>query len=157
TRDNTNDGGGWDVRLSHIVPTGHYGYPTLFQHFGDEIIQPLADYGGGAPCGSLFLDEPGFPREFGSALYTCEWGGGEVYRHPLTPNGASWKAEQQSFLRIPRPTDMDVDGSGRLYVSSWKDGGFDYSGPNVGFVVRVTPKDHKPTPLPDWKKATDAE
>ncbi|HEY7156584.1 MAG TPA: HEAT repeat domain-containing protein [Gemmataceae bacterium] len=157
TRDNTNDGGGWDVRLSHIVPTGHYGYPTLFQHFGDEIIQPLADYGGGAPCGSLFLDEPGFPKEFGTALYTCDWGRGEVYRHPLTPNGASWKTEQQSFLRIPRPTDMDVDGSGRLYVSSWKDGGFDYSGPNVGFVVRVTPKDHKPAPPPDWKKATDAE
>src|SRR5262249_31666161 len=30
TRDNTNDGGGWDVRLSQIIPTGQYGYPSLF-------------------------------------------------------------------------------------------------------------------------------
>src|SRR3954452_10253323 len=37
TRDNTNDGGGWDVRLSHVIPTGNYGYPSLFTRFGDEI------------------------------------------------------------------------------------------------------------------------
>lgn len=157
TRDNTNDGGGWDVRLSHVVPTGNYGYPTRFVHFADEIVQPLADYGGGAPCGSLYLDEPGFPQGFGTGLYTCDWGRNEVYLHPLTPNGASWKAGQQVFLRIPRPTDIDADGRGRLYVSSWKDGGFDYSGPNIGFVVCLTPKDHKPVAFPDLKKASDAE
>jgi putative membrane-bound dehydrogenase-like protein len=65
TRDNTNDGGGWDVRLSHIIPTGNYGYPSLFQRFADEIVQPLADYGGGSPTGSLYLDEPGFPEGLG--------------------------------------------------------------------------------------------
>src|SRR5205807_7317650 len=58
TRDNTNDGGGWDVRLSHIIAGGHYGYPSLFKNFADEIVQPLADYGGGAPTGSLFVAEP---------------------------------------------------------------------------------------------------
>jgi putative membrane-bound dehydrogenase-like protein len=157
TRDNTNDGGGWDVRLSHIIPTGHYGYPTLFQHFGDEIIQPLADYGGGAPCGALFLDEPRFPKEYGSTLYTCDWGRSEVYRHPLEPNGSTWKVKQVSFVRISRPTDIDVDGSGRLYISSWKDGGFDFSRPNVGYVVRVVPKGHKASPFPDLKKASEAD
>src|SRR5206468_1272025 len=117
TRDNTNDGGGWDVRLSHVVPSANFGYPSLFQHFGDEIIQPLADYGGGAPCGSLYLDEPGFPTGLGTALYTCEWGRSAVYRHPLEPKGATFKAKQEPFLEIPRPTDMDVDGQARLYVS----------------------------------------
>ncbi|OWK39737.1 hypothetical protein FRUB_05627 [Fimbriiglobus ruber] len=157
TRDNTNDGGGWDVRLSHGVPTVNFGYPTLFVNFPDEIIQPLADYGGGSPCGALFLDEPGFPKGYGHALYFCEWGRSQVYRHPLTPNGATWKVGQEPFVNLPRPTDLDADGTGHLYISSWKDGGFDFSNPNVGFVARVTPKGWKPAAFPDLKKATDDE
>ena len=155
TRDNTNDGGGWDVRLSHITPTGHYGYPRLFTHFSDEIIKPLADYGGGAPCGVLYMDELGFPEGYGKALYTCDWGRGMVYRHPLKPDGSTWKAEQAEFVNVPRPTDMDVDGSGRIYVSSWKDGGFDFSKPEVGYVVRITRKDRKPIPLSTGKSNSD--
>ncbi|MFO0954584.1 MAG: HEAT repeat domain-containing protein [Isosphaeraceae bacterium] len=139
TRDNTNDGGGWDVRLSHVIPSGQYGYPSLFTNFGDEIIPPLADYGGGSPCGSLYLQEPGFPEGFGDTLYTCEWGRSGVYRHPLTRSGAGFKAGQELFVSIPRPTDMDVDAAGRVYVSSWREGMYTFSGPNVGHVVRLTP------------------
>ena len=84
TRDNTNDGDGWDVRLSHVVPTGNYGYPSLFKRFTGETIAPLADYGGGSPCGSLYLQEPGFPAGYGDTLYTCEWGRGAVFMHPLS-------------------------------------------------------------------------
>ena len=126
-------------------------------NFNDEIIQPLADYGGGAPCGSIFIDEPALPKGFATGLYTCDWGRSEVYLHPLTPNGSTWKAGQKSFVRIPRPTDIDVDGSGRIFISSWKDGGFDYSKANVGFVVRLTPKGHKAEAFPDLKKAKDAD
>ena len=155
TRDNTNDGDGWDVRLSHVVPTGHMGYPSLFKRFPDEHIQPLADYGGGSPCGSLYLQEPGFPAPFGDLLYTCEWGRGGIFMHPLTPNGAGFKAEQKMFLEVPRPTDMDVDGRGRIYVSSWRDGGFNYSKPDIGYVIRLTVKDAKPAKFPDLKAEND--
>ena len=157
TRDNTNDGGGWDVRLSHIIPTGNYGYPSLFTRFGDEIVAPLADYGGGSPCGSLYLQEPGFPAGLGDTLYTCEWGRGGVFRHPLTPDGAGFQAGQETFLTMPRPTDMDVDGQSRIYVSSWRDGGFNYSKPDIGYVVRVTPDGFSPPPFPDLKAASPAK
>ena len=157
TRDNTNDGDGWDVRLSHVVMGGNYGYPTLFKKFGDEIIQPLADYGGGSPCGALFMDEPGFPEGFGRGLYTVEWGRGAIFRHPLTANGASWKAGQERFIELQRPTDFDVDGSGCLYVSSWEGATFNYNGPNAGFVVRVTAPGWSWKPFPDLKKLSDAE
>ena len=90
TRDNTNDGDGWDVRLSHVVPTGHLGYPSLFKNFADEIVQPLADYGGGSPTGSLYIDEPGLPAPYGTSLYTCEWGREGVFRHPLEAKGAGF-------------------------------------------------------------------
>jgi putative membrane-bound dehydrogenase-like protein len=155
TRDNTNDGDGWDVRLSHVVMGGNYGYPTLYKKFGDEIIQPLADYGGGSPCGALFLDEPGFPDGFGRGLYTVEWGRNAIMRHPLTVNGASFKAGQEKFIELTRPTDFDVDGSGRLYISSWEGATFTYNGPKAGYVLRVTPPGWSLKPFPDLKKATD--
>ncbi len=157
TRDNTNDGGGWNVRLSHVIQNGQYGYPRLFINFPNEIIQPLADYGGGSPCGSLYLQEPGLPGEFGDALYTCDWGRNIIYRHPLTPNGAGFKAGQEEFIKVLRPTDMDVDGQSRLYISSWKDGSYTYSGPNVGFVVCVQPIDGKRPAFPNLKTATNEE
>jgi len=157
TRDNTNDGGGWDVRLSHVIPTGQYGYPSLFKNFADEILPPLADYGGGSPTGSLYLQEPGFPAGYGDALYTCEWGRSFVYRHPLEPRGASFKAGQEPFVEIQRPTDMDVDGQSRLYISTWRGGGFTFDKPDVGNVVRVTPTGTSRPKFPDLKAATDAQ
>ena len=157
TRDNTNDGGGWNVRLSHVVPTGQYGYPLLFTHFSDEIVLPLADYGGGSPTGSLYVQEPSLPPGFNDTLYTCDWGRSVVYRHPLTPVGAGFKAGQEPFVEIPRPTDMDIDGRGRIYIASWREGRFTYSGPNVGYVVRITYPGIKTPPFPDLKAASDAE
>src|SRR5215213_2257260 len=157
TRDNTNDGDGWDVRLSHVVMGGNYGYPTLFKKFGDEIIQPLADYGGGSPCGALFMDEPGFPAGFGRGLYTVEWGRGGIMRHPLTTNGASFKAAQEKFIEMQRPTDFDVDGSGRLYISSWQGATFNYNGPNAGFVLRVTPPGWKFKAFPDLQRLNEGQ
>ncbi len=139
TRDNTNDGGGWNVRLSHVPHGGQMGYPSLFINFPDEIIPPMADYGGGSPCGSLFIDEPTLPEGLGQSLYTCDWGRSIVYRHPLTKTGASFTAEQEPFVELPRPTDMDIDAHGNIYISSWRDGGFNFSKPEVGYVVLVRP------------------
>jgi putative heme-binding domain-containing protein len=153
TRDNTNDGDDWNDRLAYDVPTGYYGYPSYFMHFPGEFIDCLADYGGGAPCGSIYLDEPNLP----TGLFTVEWGRSEVDHHPLTPNGANFKAGFEKFMTIPRGTDIDADGVGHLFVSSWANGGFSYGGPNVGFVVRVTPKNLKAKTFPDLHKASDEQ
>jgi putative membrane-bound dehydrogenase-like protein len=157
TRDNTNDGGGWNVRLSQIVPTGEYGYPLLFTHFGDEMVPPLADYGGGSPTGSLYVQEPSLPAPYNDTLFTCDWGRSVVYRHPLMPLGAGFKAGQEPFVEIPRPTDMDLDGHGRIYLASWHEGKFTYDGPNVGYVVRLTYPGLTPPAFPDLKTASDAQ
>ncbi len=109
TRDNTNDGDGWDVRLSHVVPTGHLGYPSLFKNFPEEIIQPLADYGGGSPTGSLYIQEPGLPAPYGDALYTCEWGREGIFRHPLEPRARGSRPGRSRSSRCPdRPTWMST-------------------------------------------------
>jgi putative heme-binding domain-containing protein len=157
TRDNTNDGDGWDVRLSHVVPTGHLGYPSLFKNFADEIVRPLADYGGGSPTGSLYLQEPGLPAPYGDTLYTCEWGREAVFRHPLERNGAGFKAGQEPFVTLPRPTDIDVDGRSQIFIASWRGASFTYTGPDVGYVIRVAPPETAAGPFPDLKAASDEQ
>jgi putative membrane-bound dehydrogenase-like protein len=157
TRDNTNDGGGWDIRLHHFTGTEHHGYPTLFTNFGNEIVQPLADYGGGSGCGALYLDEPGFPPGYGNALYTADWGRNWIYRHELTPRGATFTPSQEEFVGATRVTDLDVDAMSRLYITSWKGATFKYEGDNVGYLIRVSPKGYTPDPLPDFDAASDKE
>ncbi|MFP6737584.1 MAG: c-type cytochrome, partial [Planctomycetota bacterium] len=147
TRDNTNDGGGWDIRLSHVIQSGLYGYPSLYLNFTGESLPPLKDYGGGSGCGAMYFQDLRWPKPYADALYTCDWGTSTVYRHNLPANGATFDAHQEVFLKLPRPTDMDVDGSGRLYVTSWKNGKFNFSGPNVGFVTQVTPAGFTPKPF----------
>ncbi|MDP7014843.1 MAG: HEAT repeat domain-containing protein, partial [Pirellulaceae bacterium] len=148
TRDNTNDGGGWDIRLSHVLQSADYGYPSKYMRFSGETMPPLAQYGGGSGCGGMFAHDARWPVEFGDALYTCDWGRSEVYRHRLPKQGPTFAADQDVFLKIPRPTDIDMDAAGRMYVSSWKNGKFDFSGNNVGFVAQITPLDYTPHPAP---------
>lgn len=155
TRDNTNDGGGWDIRLSHILQTANYGYPSLFKNFSDEIMPPLADYGGGSGCGAMFFQDARWPAGFNNLLLTCDWGRSEVFSHQLPAHDATFDAQQETFLRLPRPTDIDADASGRLYVSSWKNGGFSYDRPDVGFVAQITPVDFVPHPVADVTRLGD--
>ncbi len=156
-RDNTNDGGGWDIRLHHFSGGTQHGYPRLFKNFPDEIIQPLADYGGGSGCGAGWIDEPGIPAKWNNAPFTADWGRDWIYHHGLTPKGATFTATQEEFIRVPRVTDLDVDGNSAIYAASWKGASFTWVGPDVGFIARVTPKGFKPEPMPDLEKLSGEE
>ena len=146
-------GGGWDARLHHFSGMEDHGYPRLFKNFTDEVIAPLADYGGGSGCGGLYLSEPGFGPVNGDENTTLPTGGRDrIFRHKMTPNGATFKADQTEFMTVPRVTDLDVDAIGHLYVSSWKGATFTFAGEDVGYLLRVTPNGNKPVPLPDYEK-----
>lgn len=154
-RDNTNDGGGWDVRFHHFTPLSAHGYPRLYMNFEKEHLHPLADYGGGSGCGGVYLHEPGFPDEWNKAPFTCDWGKAGLFRHSVEPDGATFKetAAPQRFIKVTRPTDADVDGMSAVYQASWKGPAtFGWAGPNQGYIVRVTPKGYTPVPLIDYSK-----
>ncbi len=154
TRDNTNDGGGWDTRVSLLKQTAHYGYTQLFANFTDEIMPTLGVFGNGGGTGVLFVQDPRWPERYRNTLFTGDWGRSEVYRHELKANGPAFDLKQEVFMKMPRATGMDIDGSGRLYVASWRGGSaVGFEGPNIGFVARVTPKGFKAEPFPDLKKA----
>ena len=158
-RDNTNDGDGWDVRLHHFTGLEEHGYPSLYKNFSDELIKPLSDYGGGSGCGAAWIDEPGFPTDWNNTFYTADWGRQPIFRHRVTPTGATFAETEapKEFVSLTRSTDLDVDALSHAYVSSWKGATFNWAGPEVGYIVQVTPKDYTPTPLPNFETASDRE
>ena len=156
SRDNTNDGKGWNTRLHHFVSLGNHGYPRLYKNFPAEHMPPLADYGGGSGTGSYWLDEPGFPEAFTDALYTCDFTTQHVYVHRLTPHEGTFNVTQDSFYKI-KAIDMDADGNSRIYVSDWKNGGYRFSRPDVGSVSLITFPGKTAAKFPDLAKASDAD
>ncbi|MGI9241914.1 MAG: DUF7133 domain-containing protein, partial [Verrucomicrobiales bacterium] len=158
-RDNTNDGGGWDVRFHHFTGLEDHGYPRMYKNFASEIIPPLADYGGGSGCGSTYLSEPGFPEEWNHAPLTCDWGSGALWKHTVERKGATFieTRKPEKFIRMTRPTDASIDGLSHIYQASWKGATFDWAGPGAGYIVRVSPQDYTPEPLPDYAAMSGAD
>lgn len=156
TRGNTNDGGGWNIRFSHHIQSGEYGYPVLFKHFTNEIIPGLADLGGGSGAGALFLEDPTWPEELNHVSMMADWGRNQLFIHHVTPDGASFKQKQEEFIKLPQITDLDIDGSGRLYLSAWDGAGFKGDS-SKGFIVRAVPRDWEYSPFPDLKRASVEE
>ncbi|NNE90839.1 MAG: c-type cytochrome, partial [Verrucomicrobiales bacterium] len=159
-RDNTNDGGGWDVRFHHFSGLEDHGYPRLYKNFADEHVHPLADYGGGSGCGSVYIHEPGFPDQWNKSPFTCDWGKAGLFRHSVQRVGASFEevTAPQNFIKVSRPTDADVDGMSAVYQASWRGPAtFKWAGAEHGYIARVTPKGYTPEPLPDFEKLSDIE
>lgn len=155
-RGNTNDGGGWNIRFSNQIQSGEYGYPVLFKHFTDEIIPALVDVGGGSGTGSLFLDDDTWPAKYNKVPMMADWGRNQLYIHRVTPDGPSFTQKEEEFVKLAQITDVDIDASGRAYMSAWDGAG--YSGnPNKGFVVRMVPKSWTYKPFMDVKKASIKE
>lgn len=156
TRDNTNDGGGWDIRFTHQIQSGEYGYPLLFQNFTEEIIPALAMLGGGSGTGSLYMDEDTWPSKYNQVPMMADWGRNYLYMHHVKKDGASFTQKEEEFIKLPQITDLDVDGSGRLYLAAWDGAG--YSGnPDKGYVVRVIPQDWTYKAFPNMKKSSVSE
>ncbi len=156
TRDNTNDGDGWDIRLHHLLAGTNVGYPALYKNFASEHMPSLADYGGGSGTGGLWVHDPGFPPGFGNTLYTADWLLNQVFRHPLTVKGASFTVQQESFVTVPHPADMAMDGRSNMFVASLAGGSYTYAGDTVGYVLRVRPNGARTTTPPNVSAASDA-
>lgn len=154
TRGNTNDGGGWNVRFIHQIQSGEYGYPVLFKNFTDEVIPALADLGGGSGTGALYFQEPTWPAKYNNVPMMGDWGRNQLFIHRLTKDGPSFTQKQENFIRCSQLTDVDVDGSGRMYLSAWEGAGYK-GNPMKGYVQRVVPQGWKYLPFPRLSELSD--
>lgn len=155
SRDNTNDGKGWNIRVHHLTNGSEHGYPRLYKNFTDEAVAPILDAGGGSGTGALYLAEPGHEE----MLLTCDWTTGKIYHDELTPDGASFKMKESVFLDLQRAVDIDVDGESNLYVCDWRGGRFRYAGKGVkvGLVQKLVKKGFKAEKFPNLKKMSDED
>ena len=156
-RDNTNDGGGWNTRLHHLCELADFGYPHRYRHFGHEHMQSLADYGPGAGTGMCYVHEPGFPEDFGDALYSGDFNTG-VAIHRRKRHEESYQVRQERFMDLPRNTGIDVDGFSRMYCASWSGGGYGFASVPFGHVDLVRPGDRAgAAEYPGMDKASDMD
>ncbi len=151
TRGNTNDGVGWWIRFIDQIQTGDYGYPSLYTYFADEIIPALCDLGSGSGTGALFMDEPTWPAKYNKQPMMADWGRNHTYIHRLTSDGPTFTQKVENFIASSQPTDLDVDGSGRLYIAAWDGAGYK-GNPSKGHIERITPKGWKYKPFPNLGK-----
>ncbi len=156
TRGNTNDGGGWNIRFIHHLQSGEYGYPSLFKHFTDEILPALVDVGGGSGTGSYFMDDDRWPAQYNRVPMMADWGKSQLYIHRVTLDGPTFTQADENFIKLSQITDVDVDGSGTMYLAAWDGAGY-RGNPDKGFVVRVVPVGWKHEPYPDLNSATVEE
>ncbi len=170
-RDNTNDGGGWNVRFHHFSGMTEHGYPSLFINFEDEMIQPLADFGGGSGISAIWIDEPGYPAKWNNAPFTADYGRTGLYHHEVIRNGATFKIPanpdgtpnitgtgNELFVTVQNPMDMDLDANSNLYFTTWRGGGFAWSATarTRGMLYRIRPRQFTAAPLPNYDQASAA-
>jgi putative heme-binding domain-containing protein len=116
----------------------------------------MVDLGGGSGTGALFMDDATWPEKYNRVPMMADWGRSQLFIHRVTPDGAGFKQKEEEFLKLAQITDLDIDGSGRLYLSAWDGAG--YSGnPGKGFLVRAVPKNWTYKAFPDLKKASITE
>ena len=157
SRDNTNDGGGWDTRMHYLAPGANMGYPSLFQHFADEHMPSIFDYGPGAGTGGLWVQDAGWPANANNQFYSGDWTMNRIYRHPMERKGASFVPQQEDFLTAPHVVDMAMDGKSNMYVASLSGGVFKYIGDSVGYIARVSYTGAPRSVAPKFDGATESD
>lgn len=93
TYDNTDDGGGWWTRLTHMVDGGYYGYPFDFKPQRPYTLWMMTDWGGrtGAPTGACAYNEDALPADFHNNLFLCDWSDRIIIRVRIKRAGATYE------------------------------------------------------------------
>ncbi len=108
------------TRVLHVVSGGEYGWrrsPSTFPVYYEDSLPPVIDIGLGSPTGVLFAHAAKFPRKYRDALLIADWAYGRILAIHLTPGGASYTGEMETFVsgRPLNVTDMTIGPDGALY------------------------------------------
>jgi putative heme-binding domain-containing protein len=149
--DNTNDGDGWNARLLHLTPLAHMGYPNLYKNFSEDAMPPIYDHGGGSGVGAIYFQEPGFPQWLNNRFNTISWG--KMYTHHLEQHEATFIQENFETFQLHKLVEVDVDGSSRIYFSTFENGGARTPlGTTVGRIIQAKAKSWQKREFSDLKK-----
>jgi putative membrane-bound dehydrogenase-like protein len=119
-------GGGQRDGLIHAIYGGVYGKvhdPLLepaHRWTGPEVMPVLLHKGPAAPCGLTRYESDNFGTAYQDNLFACYFNLHKVSRHILTPEGATFTAQDEDFVSSSdldfHPTDVLEDADGSLLV-----------------------------------------
>ncbi|MDD7987310.1 c-type cytochrome [Lentisphaera marina] len=155
SRDNTNDGGGWNVRFHYFSQFMDAGYPRKYLSNPDETQPPLADYGGGSGTGMQFIQEPRIPAQWNNKVYSCDWGGTGISIHNMKRFEETYIIEQKTFFKPDKAMDISADADGNIYAMNWKGhNNYAHFEDERGAIFKLTPKSPQGKAFPNVKKQT---
>lgn len=112
------------TRIVQLVSGADYGWrgvtgtwPPYFPDHADNGL-PTLDIGKGSPTAVAFGTQTKFPADYREALFVLDWAYGRMVAVHLSPRGAGYRAQAETFLK-GRPlnvTDLAVGPDGAMYL-----------------------------------------
>jgi len=111
------------TRVIQLFPGGDYRWrratgqwPPYFPDQAD-IPHPMLDIGKGSPTAVTFASGNHFPPPYRNALFVLDWAYGRILAVHLTPQGSSYAASAEVFLRGQplNVTDAEFGSDGAMY------------------------------------------
>jgi putative heme-binding domain-containing protein len=89
------------TRVFHSVRGGDHGFregSAKWPEYYADGLPATVNIGIGCPTGVVFGTGAKFPAKYQKAFYICDWTYGRLIAVHMTPNGASYTAEQENFV-----------------------------------------------------------
>ena len=113
------------ARLLHVTRNSYFGWPRGWMPEKDPDRADLLEtvypgLGRDAPVDVAYYNETFLPERFRDNLLLSRWVQRLVSRHPLEPHGASYQADEETFLLgkdVSRPLGLAVGRGGRVFLT----------------------------------------
>jgi putative heme-binding domain-containing protein len=110
------------IRINHIVSGADFGFREgsgKWPVWYPDSLPPSMNIGVGSPTGVKFGTGSKFPAKYRKAFFAMDWTYGRIFAVHLTPEGATYSATAEDFIR-PRGaplnvTDLEIGKDGAMY------------------------------------------
>jgi putative membrane-bound dehydrogenase-like protein len=151
------DDGQQQTRICYVMPGGNYGYhrSPKTSHWNEEhpgIVPKILRTYFGSPTGICVYEGNLFPEPYQGQLFHVDAGPRQARCYHLTPEGASYKVNQENMVDSSdnwfRPSDICIAPDGSAYIADWYDpgvGGHGMGDTTRGRIFRLAPSGNKPS------------
>jgi putative heme-binding domain-containing protein len=109
------------TRVYHVISGAQFGWRNgsgKWPKYFPDNLPPVVETGRGSPTGMFFAEEAAFPKNYKDNLFILDWTRGRILNVELQPEGASFTASKNTFLKgQPLPlADAVIGPDGAMYV-----------------------------------------